>query len=250
MRPLLQFLIGGRSHSTHIFQALTFCQQRAHRLALVGEARVQLGRVAVGVPAFFVAVGMEHDDEVEQLAAAQRVVHQMGLLAAPDDHLGQAVFLRPLVRRQHGAIGDVAGNHRLAVADDLLAHRGPQPVAADQRRALVGLAGFGLRRDAVAVVVDRDHLLRGGELDEVRFLAGVEDDIEHVGAVNDAIGRAVFVVEALVDLQVDDGFGGDRSRETRGLPETRTSGTSARSARAPRTSGTRWAQAGCRRRSP
>ena len=28
--------------------------------------------------------------------------------------------------------------------------------------------------------------------------------------MNDAIGSAVFVVEALVDLQVDDGFGGDR----------------------------------------
>ena len=185
-------------------------QQRAHRLALVLEALVQLGRIAVGVPALLVAVGVEHHDEVEQLAAAERVVHQVGLLAAPADHLGQAVLRGPFRGRQHRAIGDVAGHDRLAVADDLLAHRGPQSVAADQRRALVGLAGLGLHGDARSGVVDRHHLLRDRELDQVRFLAGVEDDVEHVGAVNDAVGRAVFVVEALVDLHVDDGFGGDR----------------------------------------
>ena len=184
-------------------------QQRAHRLALVGEARMKLGGVTIGVPAFLVAVGVEHDHEIEQLAAAQRVVHQMGLLAAPDDHLRQAVFLRPVGGRQHRAIGDVAGDDRLAVADDLLAHGRPQAVAADQRRALVGFAGLGLYRHGRAVVVDRDDLLRGGELDQVRLLARVENDIEHVGAVNDRVGRVVLGVEALIDPHVDDGLGGD-----------------------------------------
>ena len=197
MRPLRPVL-DRRAVAQHPhLPGVDLLQQRAHRLALVRKARVQLGRIAVGVPAFLVAVGVEHDDEVEQLAAAQRIMHQMGLLAAPDDHLRQAVFLRPFGGRQHGAIGDVAGHHRLAVADDLFAHRGPQPVAADQRGALVGLAGLGLHRDGRAVVVDRDHLLRGGELDQVRLLARVENDIEHVGAMNDAVGRVVFVVEAL-----------------------------------------------------
>jgi hypothetical protein len=152
---------------------------------------------------------MEHHDQVEQLAAAQRIVHQVGLLAAPDDHLRQAVFLRPFVGRQHGAVGDVPGDDRLAVADDLFAHGRPQAVAADQRGAAVGLAGLGAGGDAGAVVVDRHDLLRGRKLDQVGLLAGVVDDVEHVGAVDDAVGRAVLVVEALVDLQLDDGLGGD-----------------------------------------
>ena len=133
MRPSDQSLIAGRSHSTHIFQALTFCQQRAHRLALVDEARTQLGRVAGGVPALLVTVGMEHDDEVEQFAAAQRVVHQVSLFAAPHDHLRQAEFVRPLGGRQHGAIGDVTGHDRFAVADDLsrtVDHSPSQPTSA------------------------------------------------------------------------------------------------------------------------
>src|SRR5205807_375930 len=79
--------------------------------------------------------------------------------------------------------------------------------------------GLGPRGDAIAVVVDRHDLLRGREPDQARPLAGVVDDIEHVGAMNDAVGRAVLVMKWLIDWHLDDGFGSDRVAELQPLGE-------------------------------
>jgi hypothetical protein len=57
------------------------------------------------------------------------------------------------------AIGDVAGYHRLAVADQEPADRRPQPVAADQRCAGERFSAFGPHRDAGRRFLEADDFL-------------------------------------------------------------------------------------------
>ena len=96
------------AHHPHA-PAFDLAEQCPHRLAGLCEPFVQFRRIAVAVPAFRVSVGMEHGDEVEQFAAAQRILHEMGFLAGPDHHSTASGIFPALPGRQHGAIGDVAG---------------------------------------------------------------------------------------------------------------------------------------------
>src|SRR5262245_64453003 len=75
---------------------------------------------AFGVPSFLVVVGVEDRDEVVELAAAQRVVHEMRARAGPEHDIGAPQVLRDVLALEHGTIGDVPGHARLAVADDIL----------------------------------------------------------------------------------------------------------------------------------
>ena len=105
--------------------ALDLAEECAHRRTGLGEALVQFGRIAIGVPAFGKLVGMEYGHEIVELAAAHRILDEMGLLARPDDHRPFAEILGHFARRQNSAIGDVSGDIRLAVTDDLLANGRP-----------------------------------------------------------------------------------------------------------------------------
>ena len=95
---------------------------------------------AFGVPAFLVMVGVEHGDQIVEFAAPQRVMHEMRARAGPQHDVGPPQILRHLLALEHGAIGDVAGDARLAVADDAVADFRPHAVAADQRAAFDALA--------------------------------------------------------------------------------------------------------------
>ena len=100
-----------------------------HLRLLILEPLVQLFHIAEGVPALFIAVGMEYRDQVEQLAAAQRIMHQMRLGPGPEHDIILELARRHLAGRQHGAIGDMARDARLAVVDDPGADLRPQAVA-------------------------------------------------------------------------------------------------------------------------
>ena len=97
-------------------------------------------------------------------------------------------------------------------------HSPSQPISA---APLIALAALGARGDAARGLVDRDDLLRGGERDQVRFLAGVVDHVEHVGAVHHGVGRVVLLVEAVIDRQLDEGLAGDRVPQLQALREHR-----------------------------
>ena len=105
--------------------ALDLGKEHPHRRAGRGETLVQLGGIAEGIPAFLVAVGMKHGDEIVELAGAQRIQHEMHLLAGPERHVAPAILFRNFHRGQYRAIGDMAGRLRLAVADHEFADRGP-----------------------------------------------------------------------------------------------------------------------------
>src|SRR6185312_2273807 len=68
------------------------------------------------VPAFLVVVGMENGDEIVELAAAERIMHEVRARTRPQDDVGTPQVLRHILALEHGTIGDVTGNAWLAVA--------------------------------------------------------------------------------------------------------------------------------------
>ena len=154
----------------------------------------QIG-AAFRVPAFLVAVGVEHRDQIVELAPAQRVMHEMGARAGPQHHVGPPQVRRHLVALEHGAIGDVAGHPRLAVADDALAHLRPHAVAADQRAAFGPFAVFERDHDAVAVLLEAVDAPAGLQRDQVAALAGFQERAVDVGAMGDRVGLAEALEE-------------------------------------------------------
>ena len=107
----------------------------------------------------------------------------MGARAGPQHDVGPPQVFRHLVALEHGAIGDMAGHPRLAVADDALADFRPHAVAADQRAALDLFAVFERDGDAVAAVLKAVDPPAGFQRDQVVALAGVQQDAVDVGAV-------------------------------------------------------------------
>ena len=168
--------------------ALDLAEQHPHRLAGLGEPLMQFRGIAETVPAFLVAVGVEHGDEIVEVAAAQRIDHQMHLLAGPEGHRPAAQMLRHLLRRQDRAVGDVAGDLWLAVTDDELPDRGPQPVGADQRCPVVAGPAVGARGHAVAMLVHRHDLPRRVQLDETVAAARLQQHCKEVGPVDERVG--------------------------------------------------------------
>src|SRR5579862_3267040 len=190
--------------------AFDLVEQRANRLAGFGETLVQLGRIAVTVPALFVAVGMEYGDQIEQFAGAQRIVHQMHLLAGPQHHVAPAVLLRHFRGRQHGAIGDVACGFRWTVADHDLPDGRPQAVGADQSGAAIRLAALGAYGDAVSRLFDRHDLLRGIELDQIGFAAGFEQYLVQIGAMDQRVRMMEFPAKRIAERNARDLLPGHR----------------------------------------
>ena len=82
-RPSDQFFTGSRSHSTHMRQVSMRSSMRGDLRHLHLEVLPHHVFGAFRVPAFLVAVGVEHGDEVIEFAAAQRVMHEMRARAGP-----------------------------------------------------------------------------------------------------------------------------------------------------------------------
>src|SRR6185312_15482921 len=91
-------------------------------------------------------------DEVVELAATQRIMHEVRARPGPEDDVGTPQVLRHVRLLDHAAIGDVPGHARLAVADDALADVRPHAVAGDQRAAAHAFAVVEGDGDVIAVV--------------------------------------------------------------------------------------------------
>ena len=145
---------------------------------------------AFGVPAFLVVVGVEDRDEVVELAAPQRVMHEMRARAGPEHDVGPPEILRHILALEHAAIGDMAGDARLAVADELFADFRPHAVAADQRAAFDGFAVVERDADAVAVILEGVDAPARLQRDQVAALAGFQKGAVDVGAMGHRVRLA------------------------------------------------------------
>ena len=210
LRPVLDRLAVAQHPHPPGLDALEHAQ---HLGPLALEVLPQVAGVRLRVPALDVALGMEHGDQVVELAAAERIVHEVRARARPQDHVGLPEILRHLVALEHRSIGDMARDQRLAVADDLLAHLRPHAVAADQGAAPDPLARLQGHGDAVVVLLE---VLEGAvvlQRDEVVALAGVDEDAVDVVAVGDRVGLLELAHEARVG-QRDAGDALARQRAT------------------------------------
>ena len=155
-------------------------------------------------------VGMEHGDQIVELAAAQRIMHEMGARAGPQHHVRPPQVLGHVLALEHGAIGDVAGHARLAVADDALADLRPHAVAADQR------AAFGALAVSSVTVTRRRGLVRPStrrlfsSVIRLLRLAGLEKRAVDVGAMGDRIGLAEAFGESVAERNAGDQLAGER----------------------------------------
>ena len=114
--------------------------RRAHQLgrllAVVREQRQHLvGHRELVVPAAGVLAD-HRGHQVEELPAAQRVMHDVRVVPGPERRRRQAQLLRHFVDLQHRAVAHVPGGGRQRVADDLLADHRAAAVGGDQRRAV------------------------------------------------------------------------------------------------------------------
>jgi hypothetical protein len=159
-------------------------------------------------------------DQVEELPAAQRVVHDMRVLARPQRGGRPAQVLRHLVHLEHCAVAHVARDGRLAVADDVLAHHRAAAVGADQRRGLDALPAGRLDEDGRAVHLKAGDPGARSQLD-AGGLAAVEQRAVDVGAVGDGVGIAEALGEALVERNVDHRLAGPAVHHQQPLDEHR-----------------------------
>src|SRR5262249_21354712 len=149
-----------------------------------------------GIPALDVTLGVEHGNEVVDLAAAQRVMDEVGTRTSPQDHVRAPEILRHLRAREHGTMGDVARYQRLAVADDLVAYLRPHAVAADERAASNALARLQDQGDAGVVLLEVLDAAIGLQRDAVVALTCVDEDGMQIVAVGDGIGLLELFPEA------------------------------------------------------
>jgi hypothetical protein len=74
---------------------------------------------------------MKYRHEIIELAAAQRIMHEMSARPGPKHDVGPPEILRYLGTLEHRTIGDMAADARRAVADDLFPRLRPHAVAAN-----------------------------------------------------------------------------------------------------------------------
>src|SRR5690348_12934082 len=76
-----------------------------------------------------------HDrDDIDELPAFDRVVHQMALMSEPEMHVRGAEFPAHLIRWDKRAPGGAVREAGRAACRQMLAHSRPDAVRADQRR--------------------------------------------------------------------------------------------------------------------
>ena len=104
----------------------------------------------------------------------------------------------------------MAGDARLAVADDAVADLRPHAVAADQRAAFGAFAVFQRDGDVIAVVLVAIDAPAGFQRDQIAALAGFQERAVDVGAMGDRIRLAEAFDEGAIERNVGDQFAGER----------------------------------------
>src|SRR3954465_13590859 len=106
---------------------------------------------------------MHDDDDVDELAALDRVMHEVGVDAEPEVHQGLAEFTRHALCRDRGAPGGAmrkAGRRQTEVRGDAR----PDAVGADQyHAALIADLAAAPRQRSHAFAVDGELLNAPGE---------------------------------------------------------------------------------------
>ena len=165
-------------------------EHRANLRPRAFEVAPEKRSVSLLVPAFRVVVGMEHGDKVHQFAAPQGIMHQMQTRPGPENNLLPSQLRWHVLHRKNRAIGDVAGDERPPIVDELRANRTPKTVGTDQGLAPHPSSALNFERDARLVLREGDGALPGLKRDAVLRLTGLEQRGVQIRAMDDRIGIA------------------------------------------------------------
>src|SRR4029078_10803502 len=207
LRPILHRLTVAEDPHAPGFDTLEHAQHLRHLHLEVLPHHIL---AALGVPSFLVMIGVENGDEVVELTAPQRVVHEMRARAGPEHDVGPPEIFRHILELKNAAIGDMSGNARLAVADQIFADFRQHAVAADQRAAFDGLTVVERDADSVAMIfigVDTPARLK---CDQVAALTCFEKGAVDVGPMGHRIRLAEPFEESITQRDIGDEFAGER----------------------------------------
>ena len=177
---------------------MTIAPQRAQSAAYVvahgGESPVELVGAACVLVAGDTPVTAEHGDVIEQLAAAQRVLHEVQPGTDPRLDVAEPCAVVHVRRRSRSAIGDEVRVDRLVVTQRG-ADRRAQPVGADERgpdeRRPIGASDL----DATVCPLHRLHGPADLEGDVGLGAACAHEAVEQIAAMHDDVRRAVSPIE-------------------------------------------------------
>src|SRR5215467_9755215 len=122
-----------------------------------GVSRHQLRHVAFPRPRLLSPrIAVEMRDDVDEFAAAYRVVHDMAMRAHPHRAFRNVNIVRDCASGRHAAPADTASESRRVRAEQGLPHNGMNAVGADNNVSL-DLAAVGKARHPAAIaLLDRD----------------------------------------------------------------------------------------------
>ena len=195
MRPSVQRRKGFSRKSDQQRQVSTTLQQGLGGLSPALEAWQQEIGFGAPAPALLGAAALDHGDDVQILAAAHRVMDEMGAGPEPEPDLRVVEGRRHLATRQQAH----ARRWRRRSAD-LRRERCGRVSATRDRRRRSGLSprpAFHQRHGPMtgsATALDLGHLEAAPELDRTVGSAGGEQACVEVGAVKREIGRAVALL--------------------------------------------------------
>ena len=144
-------------------------------------------------------------------------MHDVTLGPHPDRHGVPPQILGHVFGGDHGPIGRVARNARLAIVRQLRPDGRAQSIGAHEGRAAQRCAIGEGDRVRVAFLRIGHHLAVGAQLDERRGLAGPLHDAVQLAPMDDRIGVLKARAEGLVQGQRDDFLGSHRVHDLHGL---------------------------------
>src|SRR5271168_665203 len=98
----------------------------------------------------------------------------------------------------------MAGDARLAVADNLLADIRPQPVGADQERAGDAITGSKTRGDRRAILIVADHFSADAQIDQFAVTAGFQENAVQIAAMHHRIRVAEPSTKRFAEIDMAD----------------------------------------------
>ena len=166
---------------------------------------------ALGVPSFLVVIGVEDGDEVVELAAPQRIMHEVRARAGPEHDVGPPEIFRHVLALEHAAIGDMARRRaacrRRRGRSRIFDHMPSQPISARPSTVSPLLS---VTRDAVAMILVGVDAPARLQRDQVAALAGLEKGAVDVGAMGHRVRLAELFEESIAQRNIGDEFAGER----------------------------------------
>ena len=136
---------------------------------------------------------LDNHHQILQLAPAHRVLNGMQMRAQPCGHILRAQALGQLRLMHHGAVSQVPGHTRRAVAQHLRTYRAAHAICANQGITFNQLVGAGANGDDAILLGKAGDGLIEVEVHLGQVLQSLEQQLMQIGPVNRCVACAIAV---------------------------------------------------------